>query len=257
MRTIALLVVTGLTSWAMTAAAEPIAFDVTQPTAAGPPYPASTLQIDVQSGGPPDDNIPIEILEITLENVCVPPDPCTPTTIEAVATDSGGDVGLYGADVNIGWSTHPDDSLPASGAGFELRFEMQPHPAGSAAPVMGILPCVMPTATGFDLHFVVALADEAVVEHHATFAANPAQPISLSNVVVSDPLSAAFTLTFDAVPSGPTDPGEPLFTMMMSGTFDDSAPIPVLGPLAGAVIATGLAGLGLARLHTRRGRARS
>ena len=212
------------------AAAEPLQFDVTQGFAAGPPYPVAALEIEAVAGVPPEPIVPVEIVTLTLQEVCQPPDPCTPVAFHLAATDTGGDVGLFGGEVNVEWGGPADDGIPPTGLSFELLFVMNPPSAASPAPVMGIIPCVMPSAAGFDLHFEAEIPGLGVSEHVAHFEANPGQAVDFSNVQVGALQSAGFPLTFDLLPTGSVDMSEPLFTMTLSGTLELAQTVPVLSP---------------------------
>ncbi len=181
---------------------------------------------------PPEPVVPVEIIALTLQDVCQPPEPCAPTSFDVAATDTGGDVGLFGGQVNVDWGQPPDDTLPPAGLSFELLFEMNPFSAASPAPVMGIIPCVMPTAAGFELHFETELAGLGVAEHFVHFEPNVGQAVAFSNIQVGALQGAGFPLMFDLTPTGVVDQTEPLFTMTLSGTLGPTQAVPVLTPSA-------------------------
>lgn len=223
-------------------AAEPLQFDVTQGLASGPPYPATALQIEAGTAQPPEPVVPVEIVALTLEAVCQPPEPCTPVSFELAATDTGGDVGLFGGELNVDWGQSPDDAFPATGLSVEGLFELAPPSAASPSPVMGINPCVMPTAAGFELRFEAEIPGVGIADHVAHFTVTPGQGLSFSNVQVGALQGAGFPLTFDLLPTGSVDENEPLFTTTVSGTLGP-LPVPVLSPgalaaLCGAIAVT-------------------
>jgi len=225
-----LVIATAILLLCGTATAQPLQFDVTQGIAAGAPYPAAALEFEVVAGVPPEPVVPVEIVVLTLREVCVPPDPCTPVDFDLTATDTGGDVGLFGPEVNVGWATPPGDTIAPSGLSLDLLFEMDPHSAASPAPVMGINPCVIPSATGFDLQFETEIPGSGVAEHFAHFEVNSGQALDLSNIQVGALQGASFPLTFDLIPTGSVDPTEPLFTTTLSGTLGPSQAVPALTP---------------------------
>ncbi len=196
------------------------AIDVTQDTSEGPPYPTEPLEVAVFYEDESGALVPIETLEISLHEVTNAEDP--PAT-QMVAMDSGGGVGLPGAQAVITVADLGD--VPPGHRTFDLHVH-----AASVGLTMAVLPG-MPAITqpptpimpmSFGLGFTTYQHDSGGgllrrVKHSLSFETPAESGLSFSNlrVMPGDPdvHPNSFHIFFDVETVGPAAPDK-VFTAM-------------------------------------------
>jgi len=139
-----------------------------------------------------------------------------------LATTQGGATTRLGpiAFADIFW-VPPEPVTPFVDTTFGLRVEL--GPLGDSSPLLLPPSPNMPTANGFFEVFFDTDVQGGTVRHtmHFEIGQNDSmQPLTFSNVIVGDPLSPAFDITFDLLlTNGEVHTDAPLFTVKTSATF--------------------------------------
>jgi hypothetical protein len=220
-------------------------FDVTQDTVEGPPYPTEPLQMTVFYDNPPDEPLPLEVVEINLYEVTNADEP---PAEQMLAMDSGGGVGMSGKQVAIAVN-----DLGVDPPGHRV-FDLHVH-AASAGMTMAILPghpvVLQPPEpsmpTSFRLGFTTYQHDSGGgilrrAKHWLSFETPEGSGLSFSNLSLmpGDPEAHpnSFHIFFDVDADGASvgnKEAAPLFEMLLGAAIlDYSSNFSGVSPRAGS-----------------------
>ena len=190
-------------------------FNITAPSAAGPPYPAPSIAAEVRARLiPGEPTVPVERLRLSLFNAAIPSEPHTPVPVALAATG-----GLDGTALDVAFRLIPGNPVLPAASSLDLLFELEAHPDLTAVPVLIPSEPVIPTepVRFFDVLYDVTVDGVGMVRQTAHFEIAAGQPLLFSNIVVGPPQSPAFHVTFDLLQTGgEVLTAEDLFTLSIS-----------------------------------------